>query len=103
MDTLDHIYPSTSRPRLTVSGGRSPTATRPSATTTAPGSAPTGRAVADRYDYPDGSVAADGEVLDIDPGAFVMSFHPRWDPEIEAEARCDDLGSRAGRATAARS
>jgi uncharacterized protein YndB with AHSA1/START domain len=38
------------------------------------------------YDYPDGSVAADGEVLEIDPGRFVtMSFHARWDPEIEAE------------------
>ena len=38
------------------------------------------------YAYPDGSVAADGEVLDIDPGRFVtMTFHPRWSPEIEAE------------------
>ena len=37
------------------------------------------------YEYPDGSVAADGEVLDIDPGRFVtMSFHARWDPEVEA-------------------
>ena len=37
------------------------------------------------YAYPDGSVAADGEVLDIDPGRFVrMSFHARWDPETEA-------------------
>jgi uncharacterized protein YndB with AHSA1/START domain len=38
------------------------------------------------YTYPDGSVAADGSVLEIDPGrSVVMSFHPRWDPEIEAE------------------
>jgi uncharacterized protein YndB with AHSA1/START domain len=37
------------------------------------------------YEYPDGSVAADGEVLEIDPGRFVtMSFHARWDPEVEA-------------------
>jgi len=39
-----------------------------------------------RYDYPDGSVAADGEVVDVDPPRrLVMSFHPRWSPEIEAE------------------
>ncbi len=39
-----------------------------------------------RYDYPDGSVAADGEVLALDPGRTVtMSFHPRWSPEIAAE------------------
>ncbi len=38
------------------------------------------------YDYPDGTVAADGEVLEIDEGRrVVMSFHPRWSPEIEAE------------------
>jgi Activator of Hsp90 ATPase homolog 1-like protein len=38
------------------------------------------------HSYPDGSVAADGEVLDIDTGRFVtMTFHPRWSPEIEAE------------------
>jgi DNA-binding transcriptional ArsR family regulator len=38
------------------------------------------------YTYEDGSVAADGSVIDIDPGRQVMmSFHPRWDPEIEAE------------------
>jgi uncharacterized protein YndB with AHSA1/START domain len=37
------------------------------------------------YEYPDGWVAADGEVLDIDPGRFVtMSFQARWDPEVEA-------------------
>ena len=38
------------------------------------------------YTYPDGSVAADGKVLEIDPGRrVVMSFHPRWDPGIESE------------------
>jgi uncharacterized protein YndB with AHSA1/START domain len=38
------------------------------------------------YAYPDGSTAADGKVLEIDPGRrVVMSFHPRWDPGIEAE------------------
>jgi uncharacterized protein YndB with AHSA1/START domain len=38
------------------------------------------------YTYPDGSIAADGEVLEIEPGRRVaMSFHPRWSPEIDAE------------------
>ena len=38
------------------------------------------------YEYPDGTVAADGEVLDIEPGKRVaMTFHPRWSPEVEAE------------------
>ncbi len=38
------------------------------------------------YEYPDGSVAADGEVLEIEPGTSVtMSFLARWDPELEAE------------------
>ena len=38
------------------------------------------------YTYPDGSVAADGEVIEIDPpNRVTMSFHARWDPEIEAE------------------
>ncbi len=38
------------------------------------------------YEYPDGSVAADGEILEIDPGRLVtMSFQARWDPELEAE------------------
>ena len=37
------------------------------------------------YDYPDGSLAADGVVLEIEQGRrLVMSFHPRWDPS-EAE------------------
>jgi uncharacterized protein YndB with AHSA1/START domain len=38
------------------------------------------------YAYPDGRIAADGEVLEVDPPhRVVMSFHARWDPEIEAE------------------
>src|SRR5580765_1533189 len=38
------------------------------------------------YAYPDGSVAADGEVLEIEPERRVlMTFHARWSPEIEAE------------------
>jgi uncharacterized protein YndB with AHSA1/START domain len=38
------------------------------------------------YQYPDGTVAADGEVLEIDPPRrLAMTFHARWDPEIEAE------------------
>jgi uncharacterized protein YndB with AHSA1/START domain/DNA-binding transcriptional ArsR family regulator len=38
------------------------------------------------YDYPDGSIAADGIVLEVEPGRrVVMSFHPHWDPGIEAE------------------
>jgi uncharacterized protein YndB with AHSA1/START domain len=57
-----------------------------------------------RYDYADGSVAADGEVLAVDPGRSVtMSFHPRWSPQHEAEGpvlmtwaveATDDGGSR---------
>ena len=38
------------------------------------------------YEYPDGSAAADGDVIEIEPGVSVtMSFQARWDPEIEAE------------------
>ena len=38
------------------------------------------------YTYPDGSVAADGDVIAIDHGKRLeMTFHPRWDPELEAE------------------
>jgi DNA-binding transcriptional ArsR family regulator/uncharacterized protein YndB with AHSA1/START domain len=38
------------------------------------------------YTYPDGSLAADGEILSIRQGAMVeMTFHARWDPELEAE------------------
>ncbi len=39
-----------------------------------------------RYDYPDGTVAADGEVFAADPPRRLeLTFHARWDPEIEAE------------------
>jgi uncharacterized protein YndB with AHSA1/START domain len=38
------------------------------------------------YLYPDGRVAADGTVLEVDPpNRLRMSFHARWDPEVEAE------------------
>jgi uncharacterized protein YndB with AHSA1/START domain len=38
------------------------------------------------YTNPDGSLAADGSVVSIEPGRTVtMLFHPRWDPEAEAE------------------
>lgn len=38
------------------------------------------------YVYPDGTVAADGEVLECDPPRrLAMTFQARWDPEIEAE------------------
>ena len=56
------------------------------------------------YAYDDGSIAADGEVLDIEPGRSVtMSFHPRWSPDLDAEGPVhmtwavepsDDGGSR---------
>jgi len=62
------------------------------------------RGAALSYAYPDGSIAADGEVLEIDPGRSVaMSFLPHWDPAIEAEGPVrmvwlveptDDGGSR---------
>jgi uncharacterized protein YndB with AHSA1/START domain/DNA-binding transcriptional ArsR family regulator len=39
-----------------------------------------------RYDNPDGTVAADGEVLAVDPPKRLeMTFLARWDPELEAE------------------
>jgi uncharacterized protein YndB with AHSA1/START domain len=39
-----------------------------------------------RYDYPDGTLAADGSVLEVDPPRkLVMSFNAVWDPEIAAE------------------
>jgi uncharacterized protein YndB with AHSA1/START domain/DNA-binding transcriptional ArsR family regulator len=39
-----------------------------------------------RYDYPDGTVAADGEVLAVDPpNRLEMTFLARWDPDLEAE------------------
>jgi uncharacterized protein YndB with AHSA1/START domain len=38
------------------------------------------------YEYPDGTVAADGEIVEIDaPRRLVMTFHARWDPELEKE------------------
>jgi DNA-binding transcriptional ArsR family regulator/uncharacterized protein YndB with AHSA1/START domain len=38
------------------------------------------------YTYPDGTVAADGEVVEVDaPRRIAMTFHARWDPELEAE------------------
>ena len=58
-----------------------------------------------RYDYPDGSLAADGEVIGIDPPKRLeMSFHPRWDPEFEAEGAVRqiwqiDAGERASKLT----
>jgi uncharacterized protein YndB with AHSA1/START domain/DNA-binding transcriptional ArsR family regulator len=37
------------------------------------------------YANPDGTLAADGSVLEIEPGRRIsMAFHPRWDPELEA-------------------
>lgn len=39
------------------------------------------------YDYPDGSPAADGEILEVDPPRrLAMTFHALWDPEMAAEA-----------------
>jgi uncharacterized protein YndB with AHSA1/START domain/DNA-binding transcriptional ArsR family regulator len=38
------------------------------------------------YDYPDGTVAADGEVIECDPPRRLeTTFLARWDPEVEAE------------------
>jgi uncharacterized protein YndB with AHSA1/START domain/DNA-binding transcriptional ArsR family regulator len=38
------------------------------------------------YDYPDGKVAADGEVIECDPPRRLeTTFLARWDPEVEAE------------------
>ena len=39
-----------------------------------------------RYDYPDGTVAADGEVIKTDPpNRLEMTFRALWDPELAAE------------------
>ena len=39
-----------------------------------------------RYDYPDGTVAADGDVLGVDPPTRLeMTFRALWDPELAAE------------------
>ena len=38
------------------------------------------------YEYPDGTVAAEGEVIAVDPPRRLeMTFHARWDPELEKE------------------
>ena len=38
------------------------------------------------YDYPDGSAAADGEILELDPPRrLAMTFHALWDPAMAAE------------------
>lgn len=38
------------------------------------------------YDYPDGTVAADGDVIACEPSKRLeMTFLARWDPEVEAE------------------
>jgi uncharacterized protein YndB with AHSA1/START domain/DNA-binding transcriptional ArsR family regulator len=38
------------------------------------------------YTYPDGTVAADGQVIAFDPPhRLEMTFHARWDPEIEQD------------------
>jgi uncharacterized protein YndB with AHSA1/START domain/DNA-binding transcriptional ArsR family regulator len=38
------------------------------------------------YTYPDGTVAADGDVLEVEaPRRVAMTFRARWDPELEAE------------------
>jgi uncharacterized protein YndB with AHSA1/START domain/DNA-binding transcriptional ArsR family regulator len=40
------------------------------------------------YDYTDGTVAADGEVIAVDPPRRLeMTFRARWDPEMEAEGK----------------
>ena len=87
MDTVDHIYSvyikaSPDRVWQAITDGdetvRYYYGTRV-ASDWGPGSALT-------YAYPDGSLAADGIVVEVEPGRrVVMSFHPRWDPEMEAE------------------
>jgi len=38
------------------------------------------------YDYPDGTLAADGKVLEVDPPRrLVMSFNAVWDDEVKAD------------------
>ena len=50
------------------------------------------------YDYPDGKVAADGEVIEFDPPRRLeTTFLARWDPEVEAEGPDPPrLGARGG-------
>ncbi len=44
------------------------------------------------YTYDDGTIAADGEILSIEHGANVeMTFHARWDPELEAEGPAREI------------
>jgi uncharacterized protein YndB with AHSA1/START domain/DNA-binding transcriptional ArsR family regulator len=39
-----------------------------------------------RYDYPDGSLAAEGEVLEVDPPRrLVTTFHATWSEEVRAD------------------
>jgi uncharacterized protein YndB with AHSA1/START domain/DNA-binding transcriptional ArsR family regulator len=45
-----------------------------------------------RYDYPDGTPAADGEVLAADPPKRLeMTFRALWDPELAAEGHVRQL------------
>ncbi len=44
------------------------------------------------YTNGDGSIAADGEVVSIEPGSMVeMTFTARWDPELEAEGPAREI------------
>jgi DNA-binding transcriptional ArsR family regulator/uncharacterized protein YndB with AHSA1/START domain len=39
-----------------------------------------------RYTYPNGTVAADGEVIEADkPRRLVHTFHATWDPDVDAD------------------
>ena len=58
------------------------------------------------YRYPDGTLAADGEVLEVDPPRrLALRFHATWDAEIAAEPpvrmtwQIDPLGDAACRLT----
>ena len=47
-----------------------------------------------RYLGADGGVVADGSVIAIDPPQRLeMDFHPRWDPEMEAEGPVREVGA----------
>lgn len=44
------------------------------------------------YTNGDGSIAADGEIISIEPGSMVeMTFTARWDPELEAEGPAREI------------
>lgn len=44
------------------------------------------------YSLPDGSVAADGTILSIDPGRRVeFTFQARWDPELAADGAAREI------------